>query len=144
MSNSHVAVLSLSLAFGRYEVWPSAEATVMVPGTSVVLSTIATPLVSIVTMGRLIAEGAGAKEALEMETVSQRVDVALAAPATATTVVWAVQLVCCDGPEAGKPSCPAETDALRFRLPVPPAVNVKGDTVMPEGKPVSVTLIGPV
>jgi hypothetical protein len=58
-------VLSLSLALGKYEVWALAEVMVMVPGTSVVLSTIGTPFVLIVMMGRLIAEAAAVKEELK-------------------------------------------------------------------------------
>ena len=43
----------------------------MVPVTLVVLSTIGTPFVLMVTIGRLIAEAAGVNEGLEMEMVSE-------------------------------------------------------------------------
>jgi|HubBroStandDraft_5_1064220.scaffolds.fasta_scaffold728784_1 hypothetical protein len=48
-----------------------------------------------------------------------------------------------DGAEVGKPSCPAEGEALRFRVPELPAVSVNGAAVMPDGKPERVTTIGP-
>src|ERR1700677_2633090 len=95
-------------------------------------------------MGRLIAEAAGAKEGLEMEIVSESGDIARAGPAAPLTVTGAVQLV--GAPIRivdEKPSCPAETEALSVSVPELPAVNVNGETVMPDGKPVSVILMGP-
>jgi hypothetical protein len=44
---------------------------------------------------------------------------------------------------AEKPSCPAEREALSSSVPELPAVNVSRETVIPDGRPVSVTLIGP-
>jgi hypothetical protein len=136
-------VLSLSLALGRKLVWPSAEVTVNVPGTSVVSSIIGTPFVLILTMGKLMADAAGANEELDIETVTDIGDVACWEPATPTTLAEAVQLVCIEGAVGGKPSCPADTEAFSISVADVPLVNVTGATVIPEGKPVSVTAIGP-
>src|SRR5580658_9782680 len=117
----------------------------MVPATSVVLLTIATPFVLMFMIGRLIAEAAGAKDGLEMETVSESGAIAWVEPAVPTTITEAVQLVGTPMSTVdGKPSCPAEREALRVSVPELPAVSVSGEAVMPDGKPVSVTLIGPV
>jgi hypothetical protein len=104
----------------------------------------ATPFVLMFTIGRLIAEAAGAKEGLEMDTVSENCAVAWTEPAAPTTVTGAVQLVVIEGPVGEKPCCPAEREALSVNVPEVPVVNVSGETPIPDGRPVSVILIGPV
>jgi hypothetical protein len=89
----NVAVLSVSLELGRYVVCPSAEVIVIAPATSVVLLVTATPLVLTLTMGRLIDPEAGTNAGFEMETVRKNCAVERLAPAAATSVTGAVQLV---------------------------------------------------
>jgi len=95
-------------------------------------------------MGKLMADAAGAKEGFDIETVTDIGDVACCDPATPTTFAAAVQLVCMEGAVGGKPSCPAAAEALNISVPDDPVLSDSGDTVMPEGNPLSVTAIGPV
>jgi hypothetical protein len=95
-------------------------------------------------MDKSMADAAGANEGLDIDTVTDIGDVACWDPATPTTFAAAVQLVCIVGAVAGKPSWPAEAEAFKVSVPDDPAVKLNGDTVMPEGSPLSVTAIGPV
>jgi len=92
----------------------------------------------------LMADAAGAKEGLDIETVTDIGDVACCVPATPTTFAAAVQLVCMEGPVGGKPSWPADREAFSSSVPDDPVLSESGDTVMPEGNPLSVTATGPV
>jgi hypothetical protein len=107
------------------------------------LLTMATPFVLIFTIGKLIAEAAGAKDGLEMDTVSDSCAVAWVELAEPTTVTGAVQLVVPEGPDGEKPSCPAEREALSVSVPELPALNRSGETPIPDGRPVSVKSIIP-
>jgi hypothetical protein len=114
---------------------------VIVPVTSVVLSTIGVPPVSILTIGRFT--WVGTKEGFVNETVSVIVDVALVVPAAATTVTVFAFEFAFPADVAGKASWSALGAALRLIVPLLPAVKVKGDTVIPDGRLVKVILIGP-
>src|SRR5580700_4532440 len=124
----NVAVSSVSLEFGRYEVLPLADVIVIVPGTSTVLLVIGAPLVLIVTIGRLICEAAGANEGFDNETVSAIGAKMSPEPSTPTTDTEFVLLFASEyrGSVALKPSWSAEAEALRSSVPDPPEVSVSG------------------
>ena len=115
----------------------------MVPGTSVVLSAMGAPFVSMFTMGRLILFAAGAYAGLLSETVKVIVELARTEPAAATTVTTFTSLSASPGLVAGKASWSAESEALKLSAPDPPLGRVSDETVIPEGKPVRATLKGP-
>jgi hypothetical protein len=99
------------------------------------------PLVLMVRIGRFIAEGAGANEEFEMETVTGNWEVAWMDPTAATTLELAVQLVFIEGLVGGNPSWPAVSEAFKYRIPDPPEGSASGVAVTPEGRPVIVILM---
>ena len=118
----------------------------IVPGTSVVVLLIAAPDVLMFTIGRLILPAAGAKPGLLSETVRRKAVETMEDPTAPTRLTVEVAL---HGPAAlfaGNASLSAWTPTFSAIVPVEPGVRVSaaGDTVMPEGSPVMVTLTGPV
>src|SRR5580698_2740387 len=102
----NVAVSSLSLELGRYDVCPSAEVIIIVPGTSMVLEVIGVPAVSMRRIGRLMLPAAGAKAGREMETVSVKLALERTEPTDPITpiVCGGLFAVCVYRSAAGKSS----------------------------------------
>jgi hypothetical protein len=75
------------------------------------------------------------------ETVSVTVDVCFIVPAAPTTVTVFAFVFALPADVAGKASWWASDAALRWMVPLSPAVSVNGETVIPDGRFVRVTLI---